>query len=200
MAKRIIYVAFHETVVVQEGETPTFTPPVHEPPPQCCFKTRNPKLKWRKHQLRKLGLPLSSQKMIQCPAPSSRVIGGKSYCHRHQPNQASKRINRYPKYTIDKFYDSAEWRILRFDCLIRDKHICQYCGEKAHQADHVIPRKKGGADHLSNLVAACASCNRVAGGSRFESFEAKKQWVLEHRGIPEKRPTELLNAIAKEVV
>ena len=85
--------------------------------------------------------------------------------------------------------------------LIRDKHICQYCGDRAHQADHVIPRKAGGYDLPENLVAACSSCNRIAGNNRFPSFEEKKAWILSHRKnfLNDRRPTDLLDRIEKEI-
>lgn len=48
----------------------------------------------------------------------------------------------------------------------RDKHTCQYCGQSAHQLtiDHVVPRRHGGDYTWSNVVAACAPCNRRKGG------------------------------------
>jgi 5-methylcytosine-specific restriction endonuclease McrA len=174
---------------------------VHRPP-QCCFASRNQKLKWRKKEVQRLRLPSGTQKMVRCPKPAVKTIDGKTYCQYHQPARAKRKTHtKVPKYAIDPYYETIEWRVLRFDCLLRDKHTCRYCGDRAHQADHVIPRKKGGADHLTNLVAACSSCNRVAGGNKFASFEAKKAWVLDHRGIPRKedrRPTELLDRINRE--
>ena len=53
---------------------------------------------------------------------------------------------------------------LRFAVLERDNFRCVYCGRTAAEArleiDHVHPRNKGGADLVSNLVAACFECNR----------------------------------------
>ena len=36
---------------------------------------------------------------------------------------------------------------------------CVYCGAKADEIDHVIPRSNGGTNSTYNLVAACRSCN-----------------------------------------
>ncbi|MDF2895725.1 MAG: endonuclease [Rhodococcus erythropolis] len=51
----------------------------------------------------------------------------------------------------------------RFEVLRRDKHTCQYCGEKAPDVtlhvDHVIPVALGGSDKPDNLVAACKDCH-----------------------------------------
>jgi len=43
--------------------------------------------------------------------------------------------------------------------LLRDGGRCVYCGEPATTLDHVRPRHAGGADHRTNLVSACLSCN-----------------------------------------
>lgn len=86
------------------------------------------------------------------------------------------------KYGIDPYYETPEWRLLRRQTLQRDHHACRYCGDRAQQADHVIPRSKGGPDHLNNLVACCRHCNKIAGGSVFPSFDAKRSWILKSRG------------------
>lgn len=86
------------------------------------------------------------------------------------------------KYT-DKTFKSAEAefkipRIVRFvnmirqvfkkkiawskrNVLIRDKHVCQYCGTAAHKMtiDHILPKSRGGKNTFDNTVAACFSCN-----------------------------------------
>jgi len=81
------------------------------------------------------------------------------------------------------YYLSKEWRALRLKVLERDGGICQYCGSKGIQADHVKPRERGGKDALSNLVCACPSCNRVVGNRVFKDFAAKRAWIREKRGI-----------------
>jgi hypothetical protein len=52
---------------------------------------------------------------------------------------------------------------VRFTVLRRDNYTCRYCGRRAPnvslQVDHFIPRSKGGAGKLSNLVTACTECN-----------------------------------------
>jgi 5-methylcytosine-specific restriction endonuclease McrA len=51
----------------------------------------------------------------------------------------------------------------RKNILIRDGHVCQYCGKEFSSADleleHVIPRAQGGLSNWENLVAACRNCN-----------------------------------------
>ncbi len=53
----------------------------------------------------------------------------------------------------------------RKNIMTRDNHQCQYCGTKkgTMTVDHVIPRKRGGKDVWTNLVAACTRCNNKKG-------------------------------------
>lgn len=43
--------------------------------------------------------------------------------------------------------------------LVRDEITCQYCGAKAENIDHVIPRSRGGMHTWENVVACCKRCN-----------------------------------------
>jgi 5-methylcytosine-specific restriction endonuclease McrA len=54
----------------------------------------------------------------------------------------------------------------RFNVFLRDKFMCQYCGDNDDLTfDHVIPRSKGGQTTWQNVVAACAPCNLQKGGA-----------------------------------
>jgi hypothetical protein len=52
---------------------------------------------------------------------------------------------------------------MRFKVFSRDGFTCQYCGktppEAILEADHIMPRSKGGQDNIENLVTACRDCN-----------------------------------------
>lgn len=53
---------------------------------------------------------------------------------------------------------------LRFKVFHRDGFRCRYCGRSAAdgvemQADHVMPKSKGGEWSMENLVTACWECN-----------------------------------------
>jgi len=56
----------------------------------------------------------------------------------------------------------------RFNVFLRDRLICQYCGEPslAHELtfDHVVPRSQGGRTTWENVVSACSPCNLRKGG------------------------------------
>lgn len=60
------------------------------------------------------------------------------------------------------------WEALRKEVLRRDP-LCTYCKvNQSTQADHVIPRSKGGPDTLPNLRGACAPCNARKGARQLE--------------------------------
>lgn len=42
---------------------------------------------------------------------------------------------------------------------LRDDGRCQYCGKRAENIDHVVPRSRGGMHVWENVVACCARCN-----------------------------------------
>lgn len=94
-----------------------------------------------------------------------------------------KKLIRYRFRSIPPYYYTAQWRKLRKIVLVRDNRTCQYCGSSAYQADHIIPRGRGGLDVLANLVASCATCNRIGGGRLFKSFANKKKFILEKRKV-----------------
>lgn len=62
-------------------------------------------------------------------------------------------------------YFKKHAKLNKFNIKLRDKFICQYCGEThSHRSltiDHVYPKSKGGKSEWSNLVAACKPCNQA---------------------------------------
>lgn len=56
---------------------------------------------------------------------------------------------------------------------------CTGCGEHFRaenlEVDHIVPRAKGGTDHLENLQLLCGHCNRVKGDRGMEYLRAKLQ-------------------------
>jgi len=62
---------------------------------------------------------------------------------------------------------STRWRKLR-EIVIRRDGVCQMCGMEGNHVDHIVPRKLGGDDSLSNLQFLCQQCNLRKGGRFFD--------------------------------
>lgn len=65
----------------------------------------------------------------------------------------------------DAFYESEQWRDLRYRALVHHGGKCQACGATGHEkvlhVDHIKPRSKFPelALKLSNLQVLCVDCN-----------------------------------------
>ena len=63
-----------------------------------------------------------------------------------------------------------------YDTNLRDfifsktKGRCSYCGAKAEEIDHIIPRAKGGTNSTYNLTPACRSCNEKKSNLSLKEF------------------------------
>ena len=79
----------------------------------------------------------------------------------HSPSFAMK----LPSVIALKEYVPAARRpaFTRFNVFLRDRFVCQYCGEglPAHDLtfDHIVPRSRGGRTLWTNVVTACSPCN-----------------------------------------
>lgn len=56
-----------------------------------------------------------------------------------------------------RFYVTKTWKRLRDARLKLDRHVCVVpgCGQRATHVDHIVSRRAGGADALSNLRSLC---------------------------------------------
>ena len=82
----------------------------------------------------------------RCPEPAT----SKGRCPQHQ--------------LVSTWSGSRAWRRLVAQVIRRDHGICQLCGQPgATSADHIIRRRDGGRDELSNLRACHPACNRRRG-------------------------------------
>lgn len=75
------------------------------------------------------------------------------------------------------------------DIYVRDAYTCQFCGNRAVTADHLIPVVAGGSNENLNLVGACARCNRVKADMHVPNLVNAFQRLLEagrtrERGYP----------------
>lgn len=57
----------------------------------------------------------------------------------------------------------------------RDQHTCQYCGRHSVKltVDHIVPRRLGGKDTWTNVVAACGPCNHRKGSKMLNEVSMK---------------------------
>ena len=74
---------------------------------------------------------------------------------------------------------------LRDTVFSKTNEKCFYCGttitRKHFTIDHVIPRKKGGTDLITNLVPACSYCNGLKAAMLLEEFRDVFEQVFGHR-------------------
>jgi ATP adenylyltransferase len=70
---------------------------------------------------------------------------------------------------------------LRYEVLKRAGFRCELCGISADQraiaVDHIIPRKFGGKDDLTNLQALCFKCNANKGARDDEDFRMVREGI-----------------------
>lgn len=76
------------------------------------------------------------------------------------------KINDFSKYVkIDRscVVNDEKMKDLRLFVIERDNHKCVYCGDNKgpFEADHIMPKSRGGLDVMTNLVCACRDCNRA---------------------------------------
>jgi diadenosine tetraphosphate (Ap4A) HIT family hydrolase len=68
---------------------------------------------------------------------------------------------------------------LRYEVLKRAGYRCELCGiaadERAIEVDHILPRKHGGEDDLSNLQALCFKCNANKGARDDKDFRIVRE-------------------------
>ena len=69
---------------------------------------------------------------------------------------------------------------LRSFIFSRSNGKCVYCGAKATDIDHIVPRANGGTDSTYNLVASCRACNQMKSNLTLKAFGKKKNRDYSH--------------------
>ena len=89
-----------------------------------------------------------------CRTPGCPELVPYGHCRKHRRERDGTPERRQDK----RFYGASYWRDLRASYL-EAHQICSEpdCTAPSTQADHVMPRKAGGADAWHNLRAYCAS-------------------------------------------
>ncbi len=100
-------------------------------------------------------IPLRPCAVAGCPRPA---IAGSSRCTEHALQQQRERDANRPS-AATRGYD-ARWRRRRA-AYLRQHPWCVQCGAPSRVVDHVIPRRRGGADDESNWQALCATCHNA---------------------------------------
>lgn len=92
-----------------------------------------------------------------------RLVQGQSRCEEHRLHH-QRGVDAARGNSTARGYGSR-WRKLSASIVARDGGICFYCGlPGATTADHRTPKRLGGSDDPSNLVAAHVRCNSAKGG------------------------------------
>lgn len=77
--------------------------------------------------------------------------------------RSEKLVVEVPSVLRLKYFVKVPYRaratLSRRAVLVRDGFVCQYCGLRAENVDHVLPRSRGGAHIWENVVACCRRCN-----------------------------------------
>jgi 5-methylcytosine-specific restriction endonuclease McrA len=100
--------------------------------------------------------------------------------------KASKKTKRAKsKAEFDAFYQTREWRKLRFAALLKygRKCMCCYATDKVMHVDHVKPRSKFPELELelSNLQILCEDCNMGKGGWSQADFRESESATIPTR-------------------
>lgn len=66
---------------------------------------------------------------------------------------------RCPSHRAGRGANGWEWTRLRAQALARDLGMCQKCGKRATDVDHIIALKNGGTNDLWNLQSLCGECH-----------------------------------------
>lgn len=91
---------------------------------------------------------------------------------------------RSPKRHRDKFYQTREWKNVRYDVLTERGARCECCGVSPREGavmnvDHIVPVSRAWDRRLdkNNLQILCASCNQGKGARRADDWRQEQPQV-----------------------
>ena len=73
-------------------------------------------------------------------------------------------------YGVDYQQGNLYQKELRSFIFSRSNSQCVYCGAKAEEIDHIVPRSKGGTNSVNNLTATCRACNEKKSNLSLKDF------------------------------
>ena len=73
-------------------------------------------------------------------------------------------------YGVDYQQGPLYQKKLRDFIFSRSNGKCSYCGAKATEIDHIIPRSNGGSNSTYNLIASCRACNKKKSNLSLKEF------------------------------
>lgn len=100
-----------------------------------------------------------------------------TYCDKHT-NHNHKRYEKIRTSTEEgriykRFYDTKDWKSLRYQAFLRDGFCCVRCGRKAEVGDHIIPTKVRWDLRLDidNVQSLCFECHNMKTEEDKRTFE-----------------------------
>lgn len=90
-----------------------------------------------------------------------------TYCDKHSNNDYKMyekiRTSTEEGRRYKRFYDSKEWKSVRYQAFLRDGFCCVRCGREVTIGDHIIPTKVRWDLRLvlSNVQSMCFECHNI---------------------------------------
>lgn len=82
-------------------------------------------------------------------------------------------VSKQPAPVLRRAIWTEEFAVNRQIALAQSDGICPYCLKPIQgrpHVDHMIPRSRGGTDHIDNLCVTCRKCNESKGAKTTREF------------------------------
>jgi len=115
-----------------------------------------------------------------CTSPGCPELVASGRCDDHELDRTRRYIR--SRSERDPFYRSVRWRRFRHAYLI-EHPLCMECQatgriEAATEVDHIVSRRRGGADFdESNLRALCAACHARKTARTDIRRDSRGEWI-----------------------